>query len=263
VPNKPSLITISSSIKGAEQTKLDYHIKLHKNGLAWVGTKPCANHRFIRKSLSPKTKRLMKNKNNLIQSYTHASNQASRGEEELACLSTTGTLQHKTQNPRVDLYVFIRIYVCRKDTRTSSYPWANNALNCAPRSLVLSCCCCCLAMVSFLPLLLFLYRISFSLSLFSFLMNFLEKDFFTQAILIFSNFFIMKKWRILVAKIHCNLYTKFLFLFSKFPHKFFIEKITQKIATKKIKSLWWETLVRLVCNTKQHSKVISKSRVLA
>jgi hypothetical protein len=95
------------------------------------------------------------------------------------------------------------------------------------------------------------------------LMNFLEKDFFTQAILFFSNFFIMKKWWILVAKIHCNLYTKFLFLFSNFRHKFFIEKITQKIATKKIKSLWWETLVRLVCNTKQHSKVISKSIVLA
>jgi hypothetical protein len=59
--------------------------KLHKNGLTWVGNKPCANHRFICKSLSPKTKRLMRNKNNLIQSYTHASNQASSGEEELAC----------------------------------------------------------------------------------------------------------------------------------------------------------------------------------
>jgi hypothetical protein len=30
----------------------------------------------------------MRNKNNLIQSYTHASNQASSGEEELACFST-------------------------------------------------------------------------------------------------------------------------------------------------------------------------------
>ncbi len=158
--------------------KLDYHIKLHKNGLAWVGTKSCANHRFIRKSLSPKTKRLMRNKNNLIQSYTHASNQASSGEEELACFPTTRTLQQKTQNPKVDLYVFVRIYVCRGDTRTSSYPWANNALNCAPRSLVLS-----LAMVSFLPLLPFLSRISFSfsLSLFSFFMNFLEIFFFNPS----------------------------------------------------------------------------------
>ncbi len=118
----------------------------------------------------------MRNKNNPIQSYTHASNQASSGEEELACFPTTRTLQQKRQNPKVDLNVFVRIYVCREDTRTSSYPWANNALNCAPRSLVLSCCCCCLAMVSFLPLLLFLSHISFSLSLFSFLMNFLGKN---------------------------------------------------------------------------------------
>ncbi len=151
----------------------------------------------------------MRNKNNLIQSYRHASNQASSGEEELACFSTTGTLQQKAQNPKVDLYVSVRIYVCREDTRTSSYPWANNALNCAPRSLVLSCCCCCLAMVSFLSPSSLSFPYLFFLFLFSpFWWISYKKIFLPKPFYFFPNFFIMKIWRILVAKIHCNLYTK-------------------------------------------------------
>ncbi len=156
----------------------------------------------------------MGNKNNLIQSYTHASNQASSGEEELACFPTTGTLRQKTQNPKVDLYVFVRIYVCRGDTRTSSYPWANNALNCAPRSLVLS-----LAMVSFLPLLPFLSRISFSLSLslFSFLMNFLEILFLNPKPFFFFPFFsLWKSDEFWLQKyiVICILKTEIFFQFS-------------------------------------------------
>lgn len=153
MPNKPSLITISSSIKTGSRGLVPNHVQI--------------TDLFV--NLSPrKQSGWWETRTTSFSPTRTQSNQASSGEEELACFPTTGTLQQKTQNPKVDLYVFVRIYVCRGDTRTSSYPWANNALNCAPRSLVLSLANGLLSSHSSLsfPYLFFFFSFSFSFLLF-------------------------------------------------------------------------------------------------